>query len=170
MLTTQERRLRTLLHALAVLFGLAIFAYLLPALGVFGETLRRFYVEAPFVTNSVVKIGTLALLALVAAADVRTYRVCTLLLILGHAISVAAMICVLIWGDTTRMASLGGFIGTRPVRDLLWFAIVMDGVILGLLIGFYRAADRSRYTLRYFSPTEFRCLAALAEVVVMGEK
>jgi choline dehydrogenase-like flavoprotein len=168
-LTPQELRLRTLLRILALLFGLAIFAYLLPALGVFGTTMQAFYIEAPFVTNSVVKIGTLALLSLIAAADVRRFRILTLLVILGHVISELAMICVLLWGDTGRIVTLGAPVGTRPVGDLLWFAIVMDGVILVLLGWFYASADRARYSLRYFSPTEFRSLTAIAEVVVTGE-
>jgi len=152
-LTTQERRLGVALRILAALFGLAVFAYLLPGLGVFGPTLRAFYVEAPFVTNSVVKIGTLSMLALIASSDVRRYRVCTVLLILGHVISELAMICFLLWGDTERIVMLGPPIGTRPVRDLLWFAIVMDGLILFVLAWMYGAADRARYGLRYFAPT-----------------
>jgi choline dehydrogenase-like flavoprotein len=79
------------------------------------------------------------------------------------------MAAVLIWGDTARMVTPGGPIGTRPVRDIIWFAVLMDGIILALLVWFYRAADRARYSLRYFSPTEFRCLTAIAEVVVLGE-
>jgi choline dehydrogenase-like flavoprotein len=169
MLTPQERRLALALRVLAALFGLAVFAYLLPGLGVFGPTLRSFYVEAPFVTNSVVKIGTLALLALIASSDVRRFRVCTVVLILGHIISELAMICFLFWGDTERIVTLGSPIGSRPVRDLLWFAIVMDGLILFVIAWMYGAADRARYGLRYFAPTEFRCLRALAEVIVLGE-
>jgi choline dehydrogenase-like flavoprotein len=167
-LTPEERRLRTLLHILAALFTLAIFAYLLPALGVFGPTLRQFYNELPFVTNSVVKIGTLALLAFFAAADVRANRLLTVLVIAGHIISELAMVAVLIWGDTARVVSLGPPIGTRPVRDLIIGAMVLDGVILVLLVWFHAAAERARYGLRYFSPMEFRTLSALAEVVVAG--
>jgi choline dehydrogenase-like flavoprotein len=164
MLTPQERRLRLLLRILAGAFGLAIFAYLLPALG---GPLQPFFVNLPFVTNSVVKIGVLALLAYFAAADVRQYRLLTGLLIAGHAISEVATAAVLLWGDTGYDVAVAGRL--VPVRSLLWGAIALDGVILALLGWFYAAAERARYHLAYFSPTEFRALCALAEVVVMGE-
>src|SRR5262249_7582409 len=83
-LTPQERRLKLLLRVLALLFGLAIFAYLIPALG---GPLQAFYINLPFVTNSVVKIGVLAVLAFFAAADVRRYRLLTLIVIAGHLLS-----------------------------------------------------------------------------------
>src|SRR5688500_1582870 len=93
-LTPAERRLQVLLRVLASLFALAIFAYLLPALGVFGDALQQCYVQLPFVTNSVVKIGTLALLAFFAAADVHRFRLLTSLLVAGHLISELAMAAV----------------------------------------------------------------------------
>lgn len=167
-LTPEERRLRTLLQVLSVVFALAVFAYLLPALGVFGPVLQTFYNELPFVTNSVVKIGTLALLAFYAAADVRANRLLVVLLIVAHVISELAMVAVLIRGDTARLVTLGAPIGTRPIRDILLGAMALDGVIVALLIWFHATAERARYALRYFSPTEFRVLAALAEVVVVG--
>jgi hypothetical protein len=95
-LTPEERRLEVLLQVLAAAFALAVFAYLVPALGWFGGTLQRFYVEAPFVTNSVVKIGTLAMLAFFAAADVRRFRVFVSILVAAHLISELAMLAVLI--------------------------------------------------------------------------
>jgi choline dehydrogenase-like flavoprotein len=164
MLTPQERRLRIYLKILALLFGLAIFAYLLPAL--FGP-LQSFYINLPFVTNSVVKIGGLALLAFFAAADVRRFRLLTVLVIWGHVISELATAAVLIWGKTDYAVDIAGNI--VPIRRLLWGSMALDGIILVLLVWFYVAAERARYALGYFSPGQFRTLTALAEVVVMGE-
>ena len=158
--TPEERRLGTLLRILAVVFTLAIFAYLLPALV---GPWRPFFIELPFVTNSVVKIGVLAMLAFIASADTRRFRALVLVLILGHVLSEIAMIAVLLWGDT------GGRVGQLPVRILLWGVIALDGVILALLIGFYRSAERARFALRYFSPGQFRTLASMTEVVITGE-
>lgn len=63
-LTPQERRLATILRVLAAVFGLAVFAYLLPApIG----PLKGWFIQLPFVTNSVVKIGVLGLLAYLAS-------------------------------------------------------------------------------------------------------
>ncbi|HEX6066940.1 MAG TPA: hypothetical protein VFZ04_22045, partial [Longimicrobiales bacterium] len=167
-LTPEERRLTVLLQVLAAAFALAVFAYLLPALGVFGDTLQRFYQEAPFVTNSVVKIGTLALLAFFAAADVRRFRLLVSLLIAAHVISELAMLAVLIWGDAARLVTLPQPVGTVPVRSLLLGAMVLDGLILILLGWFARAADKAHYQLHYFTPRQFRTLSALASVVVAG--
>ena len=165
MLTPQERRLQVLLRILAAVFGLAVFAYLLPAL--FGP-LQSFYVNLPFVTNSVVKIGVLALLAFFAAADVRRYRLLARLVIAGHAISEVAMAAVLIWGETGYDVAVAGRLVS--VQSMIVGAMVLDGVILALLIWFQTTAERARYRLEYFSPHEFRTLAALADVVVMGEE
>jgi choline dehydrogenase-like flavoprotein len=168
-LTPEERRLRTLLRVLAVLFGLAMLAYLLPALGVFGATLRRFSVELPFVTNSVVKVATLGMLALLASGDVRRHRTAVVLLIAAHAISEAAMLAAMIFGDVARIVDPGPPVGPRPVRDVLLFAMVLDGVILTVLIAMFHAAERARYQLRWLSPMEYRALSALAEVIVIGD-
>jgi choline dehydrogenase-like flavoprotein len=169
MLTSQERRLRALLRVLAIAFALAILAYLLPALGVFGATLKQGFTQLPFVTNSVVKIGVLAMLALFASSDVRGYRVLTKMLIVGHLISELAMAAVLIWGNTATLMPLPALLGGDTlVRNLIIGAMVLDGVILVLLITFYAAAERARYGLEYLSPTQFRTLSALADVVVMG--
>ncbi len=164
MLTPQERRLQILLRILAGAFGLAIFAYLLPAL--FGP-LKPFFVNLPFVTNSVVKIGVLALLSFFAAADVRRYRLLAVLVIAGHVISEIAMAAVLIWGATGYDVA----VATRqiPVRDMIVGAMILDGVILAILIWFHTAAEKARYQLSYFTPGEFRTVCALAEVVVMGD-
>jgi choline dehydrogenase-like flavoprotein len=155
--TPEERRLAALLRVLAFLFTLAIFAYLLPALV---GPWKPFFIQLPFVTNSVVKIGVLAALAFIASGDTRRYRALVLIVILGHLISELATIAVLFWGD------ISGTVGRLPARALLWGAIAMDGVILVLLIWFYRAAERARFALRYLSSGQFRTLASMVEVVI----
>jgi hypothetical protein len=158
-LTPEERRLVGLLRVLAALFTLAIFAYLLPALV---GPWKPVFIQLPFVTNSVVKIGVLAALAFIASADTRRYRALVLAVILGHVISEVATIAVLLWGDTA------GTVGQLPTRTLLWGSIALNGVILVLLIWFYRSAERARFTLRYLSPGQFRTLASMVEVVITG--
>src|SRR5262249_45305843 len=103
-LTPQERRLKLFLRVLGLLFGLAIFEYLIPALG---GPLQAFYINLPFVTNSVVKIGVLAVLAFFAAADVRRYRLLTLIVIAGHFLSELAVAAVLIWGTDDYQVNVG---------------------------------------------------------------
>ncbi|MEK6572389.1 MAG: GMC family oxidoreductase, partial [Bacteroidota bacterium] len=150
---------------LALLFGLAVFGYLVPALT---GPLRTFFINLPFVTNSVVKVGVLATLAFVASADVRRFRVLTLLVIWGHIISELATWAVLIWGKTDYQVELAGTL--MPITQILWGSVALDGVVLFFLIWFYASAERSRYDLLYLSPLELRALAALADVVIMGEK
>jgi choline dehydrogenase-like flavoprotein len=163
-LTPQERRLKGLLQLLAFLFGLGVLGYLIPALG---GPLQTFYINLPFVANSVVKIGVLSLLAFFASADVRKYRLLTLLIIAGHLISEIATIVVLTWGKIDYQVNLGG--RWIAVDLLLRGSMLLDGVIAVLLIWFFAAAERSRYRLQYLSPTEFRALTALADVVVTGK-
>lgn len=162
-LLPEERRLRLLLRILSVAFALAVFAYLLPAL-VGGW--RPAWLQLPFVTNSVVKIATLGLLAFVASGDVRRFRALVLILIWAHAISELAMLACLVWADLAAplwQQHLG-----MSMTATLWGAIALDGVILTLLIGAFTAADRAHYALHYLSPLEFRALGALADVVVEG--
>jgi hypothetical protein len=164
MLTSQELRLRTLLRILSLIFGLAVFGYLLPALV---GPLQAFYVNLPFVTNSVVKIGVLALLAFFASGDVRKYRLLILIVIAGHWISELATAAVLIWGNTA-LVTAGGT--EFPMTTILLGSMLLDGVILILLTWFARSAEASRYTLQYLSPRQFRTLTALAEVVIAGDR
>jgi choline dehydrogenase-like flavoprotein len=162
-LLPEERRLRLLLRVLAAAFALAVLAYLLPALV---GRLKPAWMQLPFVTNSVVKVGVLGLLAFVASGDVRRFRVLVLLLIWGHALSEVAMIACLLWADLSApawQARLGFSMTTT-----LYGAMALDGVILGLLIGAFASADRARYRLRYLAPLEFRALEALADVVLDG--
>ena len=166
MLTPQERRLQLLLRVLSLIFGLAIFGYLLPALGIFGREAQRFSVNLPFVTNSVVKIGTLALLAFLASADVRRYRVLTVVIIAGHVISEVAVAAVLLWGDLSEPVQ--GL--SIPITTVLYGSMIADGVIIILLVSFSRSAVRAGLNLFYFSPMQFRSLKALAEVVITDPK
>src|SRR4030095_4675137 len=56
-----------------------------------------------------------------------------------------------------------------PIESALIGSMILDGVIIILLIWFYIAAERSFYRLTYLSPTQYRALAALADVVVAGK-
>lgn len=164
MLKPRERRLTLLLRILSLVFGLAAFGYLLPALG---GPLQLFFIQLPFVTNSVVKIGVLALLAFFASADVRKYRLLTILVILGHVISLLATAAVLLWGSTDYVVQIGGTL--LLVSQVLAGSMILDGVILVLLVWFYRTAQSEQYDLSYLAPIQYRALTALAEVIVKGE-
>lgn len=169
-LTPQERRLRVLMSVLAAVFGVATFAYLLPAL--VGPNTPAF-VHLPFVTNSAVKVSVLALLSFLAAADVRRFRIMTVLVITGHVISELAVFAALIWGDTSTIIPMVNPFTAAPiptrVSTALWGSVILDGVILGLLFWFHIAAEKARYHLDYLSPLQFRSLEALSEALVVGK-
>ncbi len=168
--TPEEQRLRFFLRALALLFTLAIFGYLMPAL--VGEN-RELFVNLPFVTNSAVKVGVMALLAFLASADVRKYRSMIWLVLFGHILSEVVVTATLIWGDASRpvnfVVPILGDLLTFPISRILVGSMLLDGVIIILLIIFFNAAERSRYRLSYLSPLEFRSLIALAEALIVGE-
>lgn len=163
-LTPQERRLALGLRGLAAFFLVGILFYLLPP---FFEPLRALFAHLPFVTNSAVKMGTLGLLALFAAGDVRRYRVLVLVIVAGHVLSEVAVLLTLALADTSAVVEVFG--RELAVRSLLWASVVLDGVLIALVYGLYRTADRSRYALDYLSPNEYRTASALAEVLVEGD-
>src|SRR5262245_5643229 len=163
-LTPQERHLRTALRIFAVLFALGMLAYLLPAL--IGPA-RAYWVQLPFVGNSVVKVGLLFMLCAVAGADVRRFSALVPAIIAGHLVSILASVALLLWGDTTATFPILGMSVTAAA--LLWGAIALDGAILLLFVLLYDAAQRARYGLRYLSVYEFQTVAALAEVLIKGE-
>jgi choline dehydrogenase-like flavoprotein len=161
-LTPQERRLRLFLRALALFFMVGVAVYLVPT----ATPLRTAFVELPFVTNSAVKMGTLAMLAAIAAADVRRFRVLITVIVLAHVVSELSVLGVLAWGDTGRVLSAAG--RAIPVRTMLWASVALDGALLVLVVFLGRAADRARYALSYLSPTQYRTAVALADVLVIG--
>jgi choline dehydrogenase-like flavoprotein len=163
-LTPQERHLRTALRVFAVLFALGMLAYLLPAL--IGPA-RAYWVQLPFVGNSVVKVGVLFMLCAVAGADVRRFSALVPVVIVGHMVSILASIAMLIWADTTAVFPILGMPVTAAA--LLWGAIALDGAILLLFVLLYDKAQRARYGLRYLSVYEFQTIAALAEVLIKGQ-
>jgi choline dehydrogenase-like flavoprotein len=169
-LTPQERRLQVLLRILALVFGLAAFGYLLPAL--VGPN-KAFFIQLPFVTNSAVKVSVFALLSFLAAGNVRRFRPMTELVIVGHIISELAVFATLIWGNTSAPVSLvnplTGSLLTFPIATALWASVILDGVVIALLVWFYLAAEQARYGLSYLSPMQFRALVALAEALVDGK-
>jgi choline dehydrogenase-like flavoprotein len=62
-------------------------------------------------------------------------------------------------------------VGGKPVTiaQLLTVSIVFDGSLGLILLWFFISAERSRYALLYLSPTQFRTLKSIAEVVINGE-
>ena len=126
--------------------------------------------EFPFVANSVAKDGMFAILAFVAAGDVRRNGWAAWLVIAGHAMIVATLLTMLAIGRTDSVdATFGAPFGLSPdpvVLLLAWAAAA--SLIVAVLTLLCRSAARARYKLRYLAPHQHRTAMALAEVLVIG--
>ncbi|MDP9227976.1 MAG: GMC family oxidoreductase N-terminal domain-containing protein, partial [Actinomycetota bacterium] len=163
-LTPQERRLELVLRLFTLLFIAMAASYLLTA-----ATHKQ--TEFPFIANSVAKDGLFAILAFIAAGDVRRNGWAALLVIAGHVLIVFSLAFSLLLGNTTSLnGSFGEPFGIAiPDPKLvlfIWLGLATFVVVLLTLL--YRSAARSRYKLRYLAPHQHRTAMAMAEVLVVG--
>ena len=159
MFTPQERRLQVFLWWLGIIYSLAIFGYVIPGL----IEPSKHIILPPFIVNSTAKIGVLALVSFIAAANVRRFRILTRVIMLGNTFAVIAGILTLIWGDTSASYALMG--GNFSTTTLILASSIADGVVTAILISLFVSADISQYSLAYLSPAQFRTLVALSEVM-----
>ncbi|MFI5263428.1 MAG: GMC family oxidoreductase N-terminal domain-containing protein [Candidatus Kapaibacterium sp.] len=164
MFTPQERRLQVFLWWLGIIYSLAIFGYVVPGL----IEPSKHIILPPFIVNSTAKIGVLALVSFIAAANVRRFRILTRVIALGNCFAVIAGILTLIWGDTSASYALMG--SNFTTSTLIMASSIADGVITAILISLYVSADRSQYDLAYLSPAQYRTLVALADVMFADTK
>jgi hypothetical protein len=161
-LTASERRLRSVLRVLTFWFVLAAPLFLLAAIAIPGQAS---WAQVGFSVNSVTKVGALAGIAALAAANLRRFSVLVPLLIVAHVVSVASIAIVLIAADTSVHFNV---LGTHiSLTGVLIGALVLDAGIGALLIGLYLPARRDRFQLAYLPPIAFEALAALADVVTV---
>lgn len=162
-LTPQERRLELVLRLLSLLFVAFVIGYLLQ--GLLGPA------EFPFVANSVAKDGMFAVLAFIAAGDIRQNGWAGQLVVAGHVLIVASLLFMFLIGHTGSVeATFGAPFGIEVDPTLLlfiWLALASGIVILLWLL--YRSAAQARYTLRYLMPHQHRTAMAMAEVLVIGD-
>jgi hypothetical protein len=125
-LTQAELTLRALLRLVGAGLVFAALVYLV------GGFIGGFFRELPFVSNSVVKVTELGLACLYAAGNIHGRRPVVLIVLAAHLVSVTAMVVMLIFADTHRTVDL--WLGHASIADVLWGAIVLDGLIT-LVIG-----------------------------------
>ncbi len=167
--TVQEKRLKGFLDFLVVFYGLALFGYLLPAVIPLSPALQeiRFLSDPAFANNSTIKMGLCFLVCAVAVADVRRFRPLIQLFILANVISVLTGIVLILFMTNNYPIPLSGV--DHPIRTLLPYPCLLDGVVLGILYILHIKADKSYYRLDYLTPSQYRTLAALAEVVIRSD-
>ena len=161
-LTAAENRMRIAAIAFGVLFALAAVAY---EAGPLVASLRDFFIELPFVTNSVVKVGVLAMLCFYVARDIRENLSVFGLVIVAHIISPLAQL-IMFLGDTSTVVTVAG--QSQTIGSMLWGSIALDAVFAVIMFVLYLAAWTARFELAFFRPIEYRTLAALGEVLVSG--
>ena len=164
-LTRAERRLQIVARILAFAFTVMAFGYV--AQGVFAGA------EFPFVANSFAKDGLFAVLCFVGASDLRRNLWAIGIVLGAHVLLVAALLFMLVAGDTSSVAGSFAAPPGLPEPDpglLLWLWIGLASGVIVLLAILINAARRSRFMLRYLAPHQHRTLMALAEVLVVGEE
>jgi choline dehydrogenase-like flavoprotein len=157
-LTTPERWLRILLIAHAIWSALLAIGYLA---GGETETLG-------FLPNSFSKDVLFVALSAIAAANVRRFGGLALVIAVGYVALVIGMIATLLWGGASPqdVPVIGEVSATASL--LAWMAV--DLLLIVLFAGLWIASVRASYGLRYLNPVAFAGLAALAEVLIEGER
>ena len=157
-LSTPERWLRGVLIGHAILSALLAVAYLVD-----GDT--RTVVGLP---NSFAKDALFVALSVVAAADVRRFGGLALVIAAGYVALIVGEIAALIWGGAPPMdlPLIGEVSATAAL--LAWMGI--DAVLAVLFTWLWFAGARAQHGLRYLNPLAFHTLAAVAEVLVEGER
>lgn len=159
-----ELGLRWVLIVFAALCALGAIAV---EIAPFLDTSKQFARELPFVTNSVVRLATLAMLSGYAAATLN--RNMSLVgpvfgvQFLGAAVGVAYLIHQYAVDAQATVPLLGG---EPRLTGLIWAGLGHEAVAGLILFATYSLAWRGRYGLRYLWPVSFRALRAGAEVLV----
>ena len=161
-LTAAEQRLRV---ALIVLAALCLVAGIAFEAGPLIEDTEGFFVELPFVTNSVVMVAAIGLLAVYAAADIRGNMPLVTPLVAAFALSTVVQLLYAIPADGNQVI----FDEEVSTQTLLFASAALDALIgAGLLLA-YRAAWRERYRLKFLWPGSYRALSSMADVLVVGD-
>jgi choline dehydrogenase-like flavoprotein len=160
--------MRRALYVLGVVLVGSAFLYEAgPILGLSPELFR----ELPFVTNSVVKVSTLAMLCFYAAH--RMSRRLSLVgpILAAHVVSGVAQVGFLLFARQAQLDATFDLLGrTLTMRTILWSSIGLDAAIAALLAVLYFPAWRARLQNRYFQPVEYRTLVSLAEIMLVGSE
>ncbi len=157
-LSRPERRLRGWLIAHAIWSALLAVGYLV---GGDSSTLG-------FMPNSFSKDTLFVALSVMAAADVRRFGGLTLVVVAGYVALVIGQIVTLIWGGAPPVDVPVLREVSATVALLAWMAI--DLALIALFTWLWMSAVRARHGLRYLNAVAFVGLAALAEVLIEGER
>lgn len=170
LLTTQELNLKSYLRLLFFIYLGGVFVYLLPGIGLLPPFLKAypFLIDPAFANNSVIKMGLFAALCFVAGGDVRRYLIAVEAIMVVMCLAVVSGIILMLAAPNNYGMQIGG--KTVSIKTLLLYSTLFDATLNVLLIVLYNKAQKARYGLQYFSPMQFRTLAALSEVLIEGDE
>ncbi len=164
MLTKQEKRLLTYLKILLAIYLLALVFFILSIPGNPDmDSSSNILTPTGFAVLALINV----LMCWYATADVRRYVLLVRLNIWESVILAVIGICNLIWQSGDSQVYLWEI--TPSLNTVMWVLTAFS--VLNALCGplFLSSAERARYGLKYFSPLQFRTLAALSEVIIYGE-
>ncbi len=161
-----ESLLRWVLIVFAVLFALGGVGYgFAPFLG----TSKEFAHELPFVTNSVVRMATLAMLCVYAAVNLRRNVALVGPVVFAQFLGVAVGGAYLIDQYATAADATVPLLGGEPqLTTVMWWAVGHEAVSGAIILAAYVYALRRRYRLGFLWLSSYRALAAGAEVLLAG--
>lgn len=165
-LSSGERLLRTVLWVFAVLFVLGGVAY---EIAPFLDTSKEFARELPFVTNSVVRMATLAMLCVYAATNLSRNMALVGPVVAAQFLGVLVGGAYLIDQYATGAEQTASLLGGEPhLTSIIWGAVGHEALTGLIILLAYRHAWKRRYGLRYLWPAGYRSLAAGAPVHLAG--
>jgi choline dehydrogenase-like flavoprotein len=153
-----ERWLRGILIAHAVWSAVLALGYIVQ-----GDT-----TTFAFIPNSFAKDVLFVILSALAAADLRRFGALALVIAAGYLALVVGQIAVLVIGGAEPIDV--PLIGEVSATAALLGWLVADVVLAVLFAWLWFAAAKAAYGLRYLDPLAFLTLAALAEVLIEGER
>ncbi len=161
-----ERLLRAVLVVFTVLFALGAGAY---EIAPFLDTSKELARELPFLTNSVVRMATLAMLSGYAAASLSRNIALVGPVVGAQLLGVLVGAAYLITQYGQDSGATVPLLGGEPRLTTVIWVDIAHGALTGLIILLaYRFAYRRRHRLQYLWSSSYRALAANAEVLLAG--
>ncbi|HVC35099.1 MAG TPA: GMC family oxidoreductase [Chloroflexota bacterium] len=149
--------------------GLSLIAAVLSVVFSFDGSIASLLYQPVFVAGSVVKMALLGAFALLAALQIRQNVDMVVLLILGHLVSLVAIVVTLLGIDrfgTTTFVIAGT---TLSSNQMMQGGLLMDGAIAIAFSVLLVAMSQARLDyLGFMDPLEFRTVEALADCLVEG--
>ncbi len=164
--TSAEQTLRWVLIVFAVLFALGGIAY---EIAPFLDTSKGFARELPFVTNSVVRMATLAMLCGYAAWNLERNMALAGPVIFAQFLGVVVGGAYLIDQYAAESGATVSLLGGQPrLTTVMWWAVGHEALTGLIILLAYHFAWKRRYRLGFLWPIAYRSLQAGAGVLLAG--